>query len=165
MATHCSRMLYEHVIVGLSKVVWIHTSFGPTIHYLSPHISFELPWFQLQDCPRKLSPEHISTPQWSMTTNLMIWGEALWSMAHLWHFQTDGSDQLLFKPMVPICFVIRASRFSIFKLHFPPIKSSRAKDMTTCGFHRSTVEIPSGLWTSEKSNLKPELPLCAFTQS
>jgi hypothetical protein len=79
-------------------------------------------------------------------------------MAQLWHFQTDGSDQPLFKPTVLICFAIRASGFSIFKLHFPPRKSSRAKDMMTRGFHRSMVEIPSGLRTPEKSNLKPPLP-------
>jgi hypothetical protein len=51
------RMLYKHVIVGLSKVVWIQTTFGPAIHHLSPHITFDLPWFQLRDRSRKLSPE------------------------------------------------------------------------------------------------------------
>jgi hypothetical protein len=79
-------------------------------------------------------------------------------MAQLWHFQTDGSDQPLFKPTVLICFAIQASGFSIFKLHFPPRKSFGAKDLTMRGFHRSMVEIPSGLQTLEKSNLKPPLP-------
>jgi hypothetical protein len=79
-------------------------------------------------------------------------------MDQLWHFQSNGSNQPLFKPTVLICFAIWASRFSIFKLHFPPRKSFGAKDLRTCGFYISMVEIPSGLRTLEKSNLKPPLP-------
>jgi hypothetical protein len=37
-------------------------------------------------------------------------------------------------------------------------KTSRVKDLTTCGLQRSMAEIPSWLWTSGKSNLKPHFP-------
>jgi hypothetical protein len=54
-------MLYENLIVGSSKVVWIHTAFEPTIHHLLPHISFAITWFQLRDRSIILLFEHVAS--------------------------------------------------------------------------------------------------------
>jgi hypothetical protein len=67
-----NSMLYEHVIAGSSKVVWIQTAFGPVIHHLFPHITFDLPWFQLRDRLRKLSLEHVVSPQWTVAEDLIL---------------------------------------------------------------------------------------------
>jgi hypothetical protein len=56
-------MLYKHMIVGPSKVVWIHTAFEPTIHHLPPRSTFSIPWFRLRDCSRILTLEQVASPQ------------------------------------------------------------------------------------------------------
>jgi hypothetical protein len=57
------RIPYKHEIVGPSKVVWIQTAFGPAIHHISPRSIFSIPWFPLRDRSRKISPEHVASPQ------------------------------------------------------------------------------------------------------
>jgi hypothetical protein len=52
-------------------VVCVHTTFGPTIHHLSPRSTFSLPWSQLRDHSRKLSPEYYVSPQWTVTVDLV----------------------------------------------------------------------------------------------
>jgi hypothetical protein len=53
----------------------------------------------------------------------------------------------------------KISNFLCFQLPLP-----RAKDLKTCGPPKINNEIPSWLWTSGKSNLKPGLPR-DFTRS
>jgi hypothetical protein len=45
------------------------------------------------------------------------------------------------------------------KLHFPPRKSSRAKDLMMHGLQRSMSEIPSRLWAPVKSIFKLTSPM------
>jgi hypothetical protein len=86
------RMLYEHVIVGPLKGGLDLDAFGPAIHLPSPRITFDLPWFQLRDRSRKLSPEHVVFPQWTVVIDIMILDEASRSTAQIFPLQINGSD-------------------------------------------------------------------------
>jgi hypothetical protein len=73
-------------------VVWVHTVFEPTIHHLLSHITFSKPRLQLQDRSRKLSPEHVASPQWIVVVDLVIMGKDLRSTAQIFPLQINGSD-------------------------------------------------------------------------
>jgi hypothetical protein len=113
-------------------VVWVQTAFGPTIHHLSPCSTFALPWFQLRDRSRKLSPEYVASPQWTVVVDLVILDEDLQSAAQICPLQINGSD-LPFSNRRPR----PASRLGLqtFQtsnlLCLLPLLSG-AKDLTTC---------------------------------
>jgi hypothetical protein len=66
------RMPHKHEIAGPSKAVWIQTTFGPAIHHISPRSIFSIPWFPLWDHSRKISPEHVASPQWTVAIGLVL---------------------------------------------------------------------------------------------
>jgi hypothetical protein len=64
--------LYKHTIGVLSKEVWNHTAFGPTIHRLLPRITFTKPQFQLWDRLVKLLPKYVASPQWTVAIDMVL---------------------------------------------------------------------------------------------
>jgi len=121
-ATHCSWIGHyiNTWLQGCSKVVWVHTTFEPAIHHLLPRFTFVKPRFQLRDHSRKLSPEHVASPQWTMVVDIVILGEDLWSTAQICPLQNQWIKSFLSKSKADICFAIRASGFSNLK---PPLSS------------------------------------------
>jgi hypothetical protein len=52
--------LDEHMILGPSKVVWTHTTFGSEMHHLPPRSSPAIPWFVFWTTQGILTLEHVA---------------------------------------------------------------------------------------------------------